>query len=272
VSAGKTSQQQENMKVLITNDDGYFAEGLQTLARYIAKTNDVFIVAPQFEQSGISQAITFLRPLTANPVVDVDDRIEGYTVNGTPADCVKLGIHELCPWKPDLVISGINCGLNVGINVCHSGTVGGAFAAAMFDLPAAAVSVEANDPNFDLAAEIGWSLIQRTDWTKLPARSVMNINVPSSVTSNDYNLEVVPVETNPLGYHFQKGNDPKNRPFYWATNSPAPKPSADRADTVATRDGSVTVSTICYDPNGHEARAALAKQLGPGAIGNGDEA
>lgn len=252
------------MKVLITNDDGYFAKGIKALARHIAKTNEVFVVAPQVEQSGISQAITFLRPLTANPVVDGEDRVLGYAVNGTPADCVKLGIHELCPWQPDLIISGINCGLNIGINVCHSGTVGGAFAGAMFDFPTAAISVEATaNPNFNLAAEIGWSLIERTDWTKMPARSVLNINVPSTVTSNDYNLEIVPVETNPLGYHFQKGTDPKKRTFYWATNSPAPQPSPRRSDTIATREGSVTVSTISYDPNQHEALEALAKQWKP---------
>lgn len=254
------------MKVLITNDDGYFAKGIQALAKHIAKTDEVFIVAPQFEQSGISQAITFLRPLTAMPVSGADEKLQGYTVNGTPTDCVKLGVHELCPWKPDVIISGINSGLNVGINVCHSGTVGGAFAGAMFDFPTAAVSVEATaHPNFDLAAEIGWSLIKRTDWTKMPVRSVLNINVPAAVTSNEYNLEVVPVETNPLGYHFQKGTDPKKRTFYWATNFPAPEPSPVRADTVATREGSVTVSTISYDPNSNEALAALAKQLKPTA-------
>ena len=250
------------MKVLITNDDGYFAKGIKALARHIAKSADVFIVAPQIEQSGISQAITFLRPLNPNPVVDADNHVKGYSVNGTPADCVKLGIHELCPWKPDLIISGINFGLNIGINVCHSGTVGGAFAGAMFDFPTAAISVEAIDnPDFDLAAEIGWSIIQKTDWQQLPARSVLNINVPGAVKSTDYKLEVVPVETNPLGYHFQKGTDPKHRTFYWATNSPAPKPSPFRTDTVATREGSVTVSTISYDPNIDQGLAALGQQL-----------
>jgi len=134
----------------------------------------------------------------------------------------------------------------------------------MFDFPTAALSIEATkNPNFDLAAEIGWSIIQKADWKKIPARSVLNVNVPGSVTSTDYQLEVVPVETNPLGYHFQKGTDPRKRTFYWATNAPAPKPSPQRTDTVATREGSVTVSTISYDPNQAEALAIIAQQLKP---------
>ena len=250
------------MKVLITNDDGYFAKGIKALARHIAKSAEVFIVAPQIEQSGISQAITFLRPLNPNPVVDAENQLKGFSVNGTPADCVKLGIHELCPWKPDLIISGINFGLNIGINVCHSGTVGGAFAGAMFNFPTAAISVEAVDnPDFDLAAEIGWSIIQKTDWKQLPARTALNINVPGAVKSTDYKLEAVPVETNPLGYDFQKGTDPKHRTFYWATNFPAPKPSEFRTDIVATREGSVTVSTISYNPNTDEGLSTLGEQL-----------
>lgn len=250
------------MKVLITNDDGYFAKGIKALARHISKTAEVFIVAPQIEQSGISQAITFLRPLNPNPVVDKENHLKGYSVNGTPADCVKLGIHELCPWKPDFIISGINFGLNIGINVCHSGTVGGAFAGAMFDFPSAAISVEATEhPDFDLAAEIGWSIIQKSDFGQLPPRSVMNINVPGAVKSSDYKLEVVPVETNPLGYKFQKGTDPKHRTFYWATNFPGPKPSPVRSDTAATAQGSVTVSTISYDPNQLDALKVIDGQL-----------
>ena len=250
------------MKVLITNDDGYFAKGIKALAHHVAKSAEVFVVAPQIEQSGISQAITFLRPLNPNPVVDNQNQVRGYSVNGTPADCVKLGIHELCPWKPDLVLSGINFGLNIGINVCHSGTVGGAFAGAMFDFPTAAISVEATDhADFDLAAEIGWSIVEQTDWKQLPARSVLNINVPGSVKDKNFKLETVPVETNPLGYQFQKGTDPKHRTFYWATNFPGPEPSAPRTDVTASKDGSVTVSAISYDPNQPAALQKIENQF-----------
>ena len=250
------------MNVLITNDDGFFARGLKTLAAHVGQYHDVFIVAPQTEQSGISQAITFLRPLNPNHVYNQQKECTGYSVNGTPADCIKLGIHELAPWKPDLILSGINFGLNVGINVSHSGTVGGAFAGSMFGIPAVSISVEGTDnANFQLAAEISWSIVEQIDWSKLPLKSVVNINVPRQVKSADVVPAFVPAETNPLGYHFQKGVDPKSRPFFWATNHPAPEPSPFLTDTQAVQQGRVTVSTLSFDPNHAEALNALSNQF-----------
>ncbi len=250
------------MKVLITNDDGFFARGLKTLARHIEQQHDVFIVAPQTEQSGISQAITFLRPLNPNQVFNKQQQCTGYSVNGTPADCVKLGIHELAPWRPDLIVSGINFGLNVGINVNHSGTVGGAFAGSMFGIPAASISIEGTEnADFALAAEISWSIIEKIQWEKLPDKSVVNINVPRQVQSADVTPAFVPVETNPLGYHFQKGVDPKKRHFFWATNAPGPEPSPFLTDTQAVFAGRVSVSTLSYDPNCPAGLNALSNQF-----------
>ena len=250
------------MKVLITNDEGFFARGLKALARHIGEKHDIFIVAPQTEQSGISQAITFLRPLHYKPILNKQQQTTGYSVNGTPADCVKLGIHELAPWKPDVIVSGINFGLNIGINACHSGTVGGAFAGSMFGIPSVSVSVEGTEnADFDLAAEIAWSIVEKIDWEKLPAKSVVNINVPRQIESADVTPVFVPVETNPLGYKFQKGTDPRNKPYFWATNAPAPEASPFLTDTQAATQGRVTVSTIAYDPNHAPALDALASQF-----------
>lgn len=249
-------------KILITNDDGYFAKGLKTLAAHVSQFAEVFVVAPQIEQSGISQAITFLRPLNPNPVINSEGECHGYSVNGTPADCVKLGLHELAPWKPDLILSGINFGLNVGINVCHSGTVGGAFAGSMFGVPSVAISVEGSEhANFKLAAEIAWTIIEPIRFDELPEKSVVNINVPRQVKTSEVTPVFVPVETNPLGYEFQKGVDPKHRTFYWATNFPGPKPSPMLTDTKAVSQGKVTVSTISFDPNYSSALDSLASQF-----------
>jgi len=248
------------MKILITNDDGFFAGGIQALAAELRNHAEVFVVAPSTEQSGISQAITFLRPLNPNPVEE-GGKLIGYTVNGTPADCAKLAIHELCPFKPDLVISGINNGLNIGNNVCHSGTVGGAYAASMFDFPSIALSVESNeDPKFANVAKMSWPIIEKISKMQLPIKTVANINFPTVVAERNEISEVlaVPVETNPLGYQFQTGRDPKDKPYFWATNSPSPKPSPFLTDTQAVMQGYVTLSMIAYNPNHNEGNQLFA--------------
>ena len=253
------------MKILLTNDDGFYAGGIQAIAEEARKHAEVFIVAPSYEQSGVSQTITFLRPLNPNRVVDDDGKLIGYTVNGTPADCVKLGVHELCPFTPDLVVSGINNGLNVGVNVCHSGTAGAAFVASMFDLPSIAISVEASeDPSFSNVAEMIWPTIEKLAATELPPRTVCNINFPKDVADRNEMTDIVavPVETNPLGYQFQSGTDPKNKPFFWATNQPDPKPSPFLTDAQAVSQGLVTLSMVAYNPN-HDAGNELLATMFP---------
>ena len=251
-----------HMKILLTNDDGYFAGGIQSLAAELADRAEVFIVAPATEQSGVSQAITFLRPLNPYAVKNEDGELLGYTVNGTPADCVKLGLHELSPFKPDLVISGINNGLNIGINTCHSGTVGGAFAASMFDVPSIAISVQSSEaPRFDNVASMAWPLIEKLAAAEFPDRTVCNLNFPQSVAERNElgEIKTVPVETNPLGYHFLTGEDPKNNPFFWATNSPGPKASPFLTDVQAVLQGYVTMSMLAYDPNHAQSQQALSE-------------
>src|SRR5262245_25853650 len=110
------------MLILLTNDDGIYAPGLQALEAELSRLGDVVVVAPATEQSGVGHSITFLTPLVAKQVYD-GDRLRGWAVEGSPADSVKLGIFEFCPRRPDVVVSGLNGGLNAGINVLYSGTV-----------------------------------------------------------------------------------------------------------------------------------------------------
>lgn len=250
------------MKILLTNDDGYFAGGIQALADELADRAEVFVVAPTTEQSGVSQAITFLRPLNPHSVKNEQGGLAGYAVSGTPADCVKLALHELCPFKPDLVISGINNGLNIGINVCHSGTVGGAFAASMFDVPSVAISVQSSEaPRFDNVAAMAWPLIEKLVSVEFPKRAVCNLNFPQSVAERNElgEIKTVPAETNPMGYHFLTGEDPKSNPFFWATNSPGPKASPFLTDAQAVKQGYVSMSMLAYDPNHAQGQQALCE-------------
>ena len=128
------------MQILLTNDDGIYAPGLAAMERALGRLGDVCVVAPAVEQSGVGHSITFLSPLMAKEVFD-GERRRGWAVEGSPADCIKLALSEFCP-RPDLVISGINGGLNLGINVLYSGTVAGATEGAVFGIPSIAVSLE----------------------------------------------------------------------------------------------------------------------------------
>lgn len=260
------------MKVLITNDDGVHSQGIIQLAKLVRSyCDEVFLVAPRVEQSGVSQAITFLSPLFPHALVgdgdSQDDPISGYSVNGTPVDCVKLGIHELCPWKPDLVLSGINGGLNAGINVGHSGTAGAALAAATFGIPAFALSLESSESmDFGQAAKLIWPLISSVMEISLPPRTVVNINIPTAAMQHypEIGPEVVfvPVETNPMAYGFETGSDPKGRPYFWSTNLPVPQPSEFLTDTQALASGKVTISAISYDLNQPASLGILKSAMG----------
>lgn len=262
------------MKILITNDDGVHSQGIIQLAKKARlHADEVFVVAPRVEQSGVSQAITFLSPLFPHALGgnldSQDDQIPGYSVNGTPVDCVKLAVGELCPWRPDLVLSGINGGLNAGINVCHSGTAGGALVASTFGIPAIAISLEhSSTMDFQKASDVVWPLIDRFRKIELPNRTVININLPSAAlnerpphdpTDLAPDVVLVPVETNPMAYHFDKGNDPKGRPYFWSTNLPNPVPSKFETDTQALAQGKITVSTISYDLNSSQALDMLTQ-------------
>ena len=236
------------MKILLTNDDGFFYAGIIEIAKSLRQQHDVFMVAPRYEQSGISQAITFLRPLF--PVPLTDGPVPGVSLDGTPTDCVKLALEHLCPFKPDLIISGINGGLNIGVNCCYSGTVGGALAAAQFGFPSMAISIQfGQDMNFARAAELATPMIERfyvEDW---PHQVALNINFSTQALIGDADIHVVPMETNPLGYKYNEGRDPKGRLFYWANNQPDPEPSPHPTDASVMKDGQISVTPLTFNLN-----------------------
>ncbi len=241
------------MKILITNDDGVHSSGILEFAYRLQKNHQVFMVAPRTEQSGISQAITFLRPLfpiELGAAGESDSHIPGFSVDGTPTDCVKLGLFELCPFKPDLVLSGINGGLNAGSNVCYSGTVAGAMAGALFGFPSMAISLEYSDKmDYESAADVAVPILEKLMVDSWPEKTALNINLPTVSLNANAPVKIVPVETNPLGYSFEKGIDPKGRHYFWSNNKPDPEPSGFETDCSELKNGCVTVSPITFNVN-----------------------
>jgi len=235
------------MLILLTNDDGIFAPGLAAMERALRAFAEVAVVAPATEQSGVGHAITFLTPLTAKEVFD-GSRRRGWAVDGSPADAVKLGISEFCPRRPDLVVSGVNSGLNAGINVLYSGTVAAAIEGAFFGITSIAVSLEWHDhADYERAAGIGAAVIRQLLERRPTPGSLFNVNIPTSALAGGAELRVVPMSVARYGEAFERRVDPRGRSYWWATNDPPPPPSPLESDVTALAAGHVTLTPLDYD-------------------------
>src|SRR3954464_6162209 len=169
------------MLILLTNDDGIRAPGLVALYRELVKLGEVQVVAPETVQSATGHGITIDTPLLTDRVT-VEGAFTGVAVDGRPADCVKLAVAKILPRMPDLVVSGMNSGANVGINVLYSGTVAAAIEAAFLGLPAVAVSLHLHPDvttDYDWTGALGLEAIRATLAAWLKPGEVANINVPS---------------------------------------------------------------------------------------------
>lgn len=235
------------MQILLTNDDGIYAPGLIALEKQLRTLGDVAVVAPATEQSGVGHSITFLSPLTVKEIFD-GDRRRGWAVEGSPADSVKLGVTEICPRRPDLVVSGINGGLNAGINVLYSGTVAAAIEGAFFEITSVAVSLEFNEhAQYDKAAEVALRIIKQVLAKKGPEPQLYNLNIPTSALAGRAQLKIVPMGVARYGEKFEKRVDPRGRNYYWATSDPPPRPGGHETDLSALCDGHITLTPLDFD-------------------------
>lgn len=235
------------LQILLTNDDGIYAPGLAALERALQPLGDVSLCAPATEQSGVGHSITFLTPLTAKEVFD-GSRRRGWAVEGSPADCVKLGVSEFCPRRPDLVVSGINGGLNAGINVLYSGTVAAAIEGAFYGITSIAVSLEYDEhAQFDKAAALAVKLIRQILSHKSSAPELFNLNIPTAALEQYRGLQVVPMGVSRYGETYEKRFDPKGRPYFWASNEIAAPPGPEVSDVTALAQGYVTLTPLHFE-------------------------
>ncbi len=240
------------MRILLTNDDGIHAPGLAAMERELGRLGDVCVVAPAHEQSGVSHSITFLSPLVCREVYE-GDRRRGWAVEGSPADCVKIGIFEFCSPRPELIISGINGGLNAGINVLYSGTVAAAIEGAFFGITSVAVSLEFDaHAQFGKAASIATRLIEQILQRGRAGGQLFNINIPTAAVQGSPEVRVVPMGVERYGEHFIKRKDPRGRDYYWATGDPPPRHGDQETDLSALEKGFVTVTPLQYDMTKHQ--------------------
>ncbi|HVO58601.1 MAG TPA: 5'/3'-nucleotidase SurE [Dongiaceae bacterium] len=228
--------------ILLTNDDGYSAEGLRVLSEELEKIATVSIVAPFAEQSGAAQSLTLRRPIVVHA-----KRERHWAVEGTPADAVIVALHRLLPERPDLVISGINHGANMGENVYYSGTVGAAREAALHHIPAVAMSLCARKENqqFAHAAKIARSAAELILQEGLPDQVLLNVNVPEPWSGEvRFTRQSKKITRNQLS----EGKDPKGRSYYWIFEQKIDKDIEADTDYAAVFAGHASVTPLHLDP------------------------
>ena len=241
------------MQILLTNDDGIYAPGLAAMEQALRRLGDVCVVAPAREQSGVSHQITFLTPLTTKKVF-VDEEHWGWLVDGSPADCVKLGITQILPRWPELIVSGINGGLNAGINVLYSGTVAAAMEGAFYGITSVAVSLEydENEP-FHQAAKLAVEVIERILQEKGPEVQLYNMNIPlAALRTERPKVKVAEMDVRQYWESFEKRINPLGQPYYWLSGKPDPRQPKNRTpnrqtDMTALSEGFITLTPLEYD-------------------------
>jgi 5'-nucleotidase len=203
------------MNILLTNDDGIYANGIRALYRRFAEKHSVTVVAPDRERSAVGHGITLHKPLRSTQV-KLDNGSFGYAVSGTPADCVKLGLLEILNSRPDIVISGINPGANVGVNLNYSGTVSAAKEAALYGVPAVAVSIYGYEiDNYDDDACFIELLTEEVFEKGLPFGTFLNVNIPNKPMEEIAGVRISKQGINLFSEYFEKRVDPRNRTYYW---------------------------------------------------------
>lgn len=236
--------------ILVTNDDGVHSEGIRALADALKPLGEVTIVAPQLEASAIGHALTLRRPLRLEKL---GERI--YMVDGTPTDCVNIAVTKVLNAKPDLVLSGINKGYNLGDDVTYSGTVSGALEGALLGIPSIAVSLQRTEDrifDFTQAASAAAMLAAAVMEKGLPTRTLLNINVPRA-KAKGFRITVQAKRNHVTSV--AQSVDPRGQPYYWIEEGESDWEPHDRSDYQAVIDGYISVTPLQPDLTDHDALA-----------------
>jgi len=252
------------MQFLLTNDDGIYARGLSFLKKELSKEEECLVVAPEREQSAVGHAITLSRPLMVKKYRK-NGNFFGYAVTGTPADCVKIGIKELTDKPIDLVVSGINLGPNVGIDVIYSGTVSAATEAAILGVPSVAISLDtrSDTADFSFAATFARKLVLfMLRHMSLLKGTPLNVNIPALPKDQIKGVVVTRQGSAQMLETFERRVDPRENIYYWlAGESLTNAEEATDTDTTALRNGMITITPIRYDLTRYDVMVDLNKTM-----------
>ncbi|MGI9952522.1 5'/3'-nucleotidase SurE [Moorellaceae bacterium AZ2] len=248
------------MFILLTNDDGIAAEGLKVLGQHLSSIATVFIVAPERERSAIGHGITMHKPLRVTETL-LGENLRGLAVNGTPADCVKLALDALVPRPPDIVISGINRGENLGTDVLYSGTVSGAIEGCINGIPSLAVSLAGEgEPDYRLAASFVVSLCREIPNLGLPADTLLNINIPNLPPEQVAGVAFTRLGRRRYVNTVERRYDPRGRVYFWLGGEVQDLDPEPETDIGAVQGRCISITPIHLDLTNHPFLAQLRRK------------
>ncbi len=240
------------MKILICNDDGIHAEGIRVLAEWLARRpeHEVYVVAPERERSATGHSLTLHKPLRVEPVTPPGNVKGAWMTTGTPSDCVKLAVMEILSSPPDLVLSGINHGSNLGSEVLYSGTVAGAMEGAFLDIPSIAISQLTDHKmvmHYAAAAEVVQRLLDVFPKAHLSKHSLLNVNIPNVPFNELRGTMITELGVRLYDDKFEKRVDPRGRSYYWLAGQAVEKDETEHSDAWAVAQKMVSITPISFN-------------------------
>lgn len=242
--------------ILVTNDDGVYSYGLKALAREMRKIGNVYIVAPMSERSATSHSLTLHRPLRVKKI----GRNHTYAVNGTPTDCVNLALNGLLKERPQLVVSGINCGPNLADDVTYSGTVAAAIEATLLGVPAVAISIVGRkNLHYKPAQIITHKLVKKIIQEPLPANVLLNVNVPNLSENKIKGYRFTRLGKRQYGDSVIEKIDPRGEKYYWIGGDILGDKPIANSDVQAVKEGYISITPIQLDLTAYDFLKKLSK-------------
>ena len=247
------------MQILLTNDDGIFAPGLSAIYKELVKIGNVTVVAPADSQSGASHSITYTQPLVCERI-EIEGKFCGFSVEGSPADCVKLAYMQLCKKPIELVVAGINSGANAGINVFYSGTVAAAMEGAFLKIPAVAMSLSREEPmDFETAADYCIEILKKLMPVK--SGSVINVNIPQLSKGKPKGIRVVAQSNIGFDEYYTKQTNEQGQTVFQLAGSlnHSESEQPELTDTTSLAQGFITITSLKADMTDHKKTQKLQR-------------
>ena len=254
------------MKILVSNDDGIAANGIRCLTATLAKEHDVYVIAPDRERSAAGHSLTLHTPLRVEEVEAYNGVKRAWVTTGTPGDCVKIGINAILTKEeqPDIVISGINHGPNLGADILYSGTVSCAMEGAMLGVPSIAMSLASMNyeyENFEYSAKFVNLLLKKLKGFNFPKKSILNINVPALDEEDIAGVAITELGRKMFTDNYEKRIDPRGKVYYWMAGELITEAEDSNTDIAAVKNNKISITPVTYEMTKEDVMANLDKIL-----------